>query len=236
MSERPATARARKEMRKDYSLVIFDCDGVLIDSEILSCDVLIEELALEGIVLDRDYVFRNCIGHSFPEVAQKIRQTSGKDLPEDFEARYRASLVSHFDSSLMPTAGVIEILERLRVPFCIATSSGKERAERSLTAAGLSRFDVPVFTASMVERGKPAPDLFLLAAERMGADPGKCLVLEDSIPGITAAKAAGMTVWRFAGGSHFQHGFGRGDPQLADGYLASWDDFFTVFPDLYRAR
>ena len=88
----------------------------------------------------------------------------------------------------------------------------------------------------MVERGKPAPDLFLLAAERMGAQSDQCLVIEDSVPGILAAKAAGMTVWRFSGGSHFQHGFGRDDPPLADGFLASWDDFFATFPHLYRAR
>ena len=74
-----------------HSLVIFDCDGVLIDSEILSCDVLIEELGREGIAIDRDYVFRNCIGHSFPEVAETIRRSCGKTLPPGFEARYRAS-------------------------------------------------------------------------------------------------------------------------------------------------
>jgi HAD superfamily hydrolase (TIGR01509 family) len=218
-----------------HELVIFDCDGVLVDSEILSCDVLIEELAREGIAVDREYVFRNYIGHSFSQVAQQIRRSSGRDLPEVFEARYRASLLGHFESSLVPTHGVIDILERLPVPFCIATSSGKERAERSLAAAGLSRFEAPVFTASMVEHGKPEPDLFLLAADRMGVNPGKCLVIEDSVPGIMAAKAAGMAVWRFSGGSHFRHGFGEGDPQLADGSLLTWSDFFTVFPHLYRA-
>jgi len=219
-----------------HSLVIFDCDGVLIDSEILSCDVLIEELAREGIAIDDDYVFRNCIGHSFPEVAEKIRASTGRALPSEFEARYRVSLVGHFDSSLKPTAGIISVLTRLATPFCIATSSSKERAERSLAAAGLDRFNAPVFTASMVSRGKPAPDLFLLAAERMGFTPAECLVIEDSVPGILAAKAAGMAVWQFSGGSHFQHGFGKDDPLRADGSLTSWDDFFAAFPHLYRAR
>jgi HAD superfamily hydrolase (TIGR01509 family) len=218
-----------------HGLVIFDCDGVLIDSEILSCDVLIEELGREGVAVDREYVFRNCIGHSFPAVAEKIRRSSGKRLSEGFEARYRASLVSHFDSSLAPTRGAADTLRRLNTPFCIATSSGKERAERSLAAAGLSHFNAPMFTASMVARGKPAPDLFLLAANRMGIAPEECLVIEDSVPGILAARAAGMPVWRFSGGSHFQQGFGRGDPQIADGCLSSWDDFFTIFPHLYRA-
>ena len=218
-----------------HSLVIFDCDGVLIDSETISCDVLIAELGREGITVDRDYVFRNCVGHSFPEVAEKLRLASGKQLPDGFEARYRACLVMEFDTSLKPTAGVIDILARLGAPFCVATSSSKERAEHSLATAGLLHFNAPVFTASMVGRGKPAPDLFLLAAEQMRVPPSKCLVIEDSIPGVLAARAAGMTVWRFSGGSHFQLGFGRDDPPMADGYLSSWDDFFAVFPHLCRA-
>jgi HAD superfamily hydrolase (TIGR01509 family) len=218
-----------------HSLVIFDCDGVLIDSEIISCDMLITELGREGVAVDRDYVFRNCIGHSFPEVAEMIRLMTGKSIADGFEARYRASLIDQFDLSLKPTPGVVDILDRLATPFCIATSSSKERAERSLAAAGLLRFNAPVFTASMVARGKPAPDLFLLAAERMRAQPETCLVIEDSLPGILAAKAAGMPVWRFSGGSHFRHGFGQDDPQIADGYLPSWDGFFAVFPHLYRA-
>jgi HAD superfamily hydrolase (TIGR01509 family) len=219
----------------DHSLVIFDCDGVLIDSEILSCDVLIDELVREGIALDRDYIFRNCIGHSFADVADKIRLSTGRPLPNGFEARYRAALVDEFDASLKPTAGIFEVLAGLNVPFCVATSSSRERAERSLAAAGFANFDAPIFTASMVARGKPAPDLFLLAAERMQITPANCLVIEDSLPGILAARAAGMAVWRFAGATHFQLGFGRDDPPTADGCIASWEEFFTVFPHLYRA-
>jgi HAD superfamily hydrolase (TIGR01509 family) len=217
-----------------HALVIFDCDGVLIDSEIISCDMLIRELGREGIAVDRDYIFRNCIGHSFPEVVEQIHRATGKALAGDFEARYRAALLDEFDLSLRPTPGALGILDRLAIPFCIATSSSKERAGHSLAAAGLSRFNAEVFTASMVARGKPAPDLFLLAAEKMGAAPGSCLVIEDSLAGIMAARAAGMPVWRFSGGSHFRYGFGQDDPQIADGSLASWDDFFAYFPHLYR--
>src|SRR5205823_1912825 len=109
--------------------------------EIVSCDVLIAELGREGIVIDRDYVFRNCIGHSFPEVAEKIRLASGKLLPDGFERRYRTTLVGEFDLSLKAIPGVIEVLARLDTPFCIATSSSKERAQHSLAAAGLSQFN-----------------------------------------------------------------------------------------------
>jgi beta-phosphoglucomutase-like phosphatase (HAD superfamily) len=100
--------------------------------------------------------------------------------------------------------------------------------ERSLLTAGLSGLGAPVFSASMVSRGKPAPDLFLLAAKEMGVEPQECLVIEDSVPGIRAARAAGMTVWRFTGGSHFKLGFGQGDPALADAELASWDEFTAL--------
>jgi HAD superfamily hydrolase (TIGR01509 family) len=219
-----------------HSLVIFDCDGVLIDSEILACDVLIEELEREGVAVSRDYVFRNFIGHSFPVVAERVRELSGRNLAGGFETRYRASLCSAFDLSLKPTSGVIRILEKLGRPYCVATSSGVERAARSLAAAGLSHLARPLFTASMVAHGKPAPDLFLFAAEKMRVEPRECLVVEDSIPGIQAARAAGMAVWRFLGGSHFRFGFGKDDPPIADGSLASWDEFFTVFPHLYRRR
>jgi HAD superfamily hydrolase (TIGR01509 family) len=219
-----------------YGLVIFDCDGVLIDSEALSCEVLIEELAREGIPLDREYVFKECIGHSFPAVAQKIEASFGRAIPEDFEARYRETLLRRFEGALQPTPGVTNVLENLAVPYCIATSSGKERAERSLAAAGFGELAVPLFTVSMVARGKPAPDLFLFAAAQMGVSPSSCLVFEDSPAGIAAARAAGMEVWRYRGGGHFSLGFGKGDRDDAHGHLSSWTDFFSAFPHLQRLR
>lgn len=124
--------------------------------------------------------------------------------------------------------GVEAMFGTLDVPFCIATGSSTERAERSLAAAGLASLNAPVFSASMVERGKPAPDLFLLAAERMGFPPQHCLVVEDSLPGILAARAAGMAVWRFTGGSHFRMGFGAEDPSIADAEFSRWDEFIAL--------
>jgi beta-phosphoglucomutase-like phosphatase (HAD superfamily) len=120
------------------------------------------------------------------------------------------------------------MLGTLRIPFCVATSSSGERVERSLAVAGLSGIGAPVFTASMVGRGKPAPDLFLFAADRMGVPPRQCLVVEDSIPGILAARAAEMAVWRFTGGSHFKMGFGANEPPLADAEFSQWDEFITL--------
>ena len=211
-----------------YGLIIFDCDGVLIDSEILSCDALIASLAEHDIHIDRQFVFAHCIGHSFPTVLEEISRLSGRRLPKRLELTYRSTLLKSFEKDLMPIAGVEEMLAALAIPYCIATSSGQERAERSLMAAGLSGLGAPIFTASMVSHGKPAPDLFLHAARSTGVAPGKCLVVEDSMPGILAARAAGMAVLRFTGGSHFKAGFGQGEPSLADAELDSWKDFAAL--------
>ncbi|OWY10616.1 hydrolase [Thioclava sp. F42-5] len=184
-------------------LVIFDCDGVLIDSEIISAQMLIDELATLQVNIDLDYVARHFLGRSYPTVMKQIRSEFGLDLPEEFEAQYRARLLDAFERDLRVTQGVANVLEALDVPWCVATSSSLPRAERSLEIAGLrDRVGDRLFTASEVAHGKPAPDLFLHAAEKMGASPARTLVIEDSLNGIRAGLAAGMEVWRFTGGSH----------------------------------
>ena len=188
-----------------FDLIIFDCDGVLIDSEIISAQMLIAELALNGVTIDLDYVARHFLGRSYPTVLKQVRLEFGLDLPADFETRYRERLLAAFEREMTVMPGVTEVLDRLALPWCVATSSSRPRAERSLEIADLSqRVGRRLYTASQVERGKPAPDLFWLAARQMGTDPGRCLVIEDSLNGIRAGLAAGMTVWRFTGGSHLR--------------------------------
>jgi HAD superfamily hydrolase (TIGR01509 family) len=194
----------------------------------LSCDALIAALAEFGVSVDRDFIFRECIGHSFPEVVAKISGLNSRRLPNSFAETYRSALFASFEKFLRPMAGAEAMLAALGIPFCVATSSSAERVERSLAAAGLSGLGVPIFSASMVDRGKPAPDLFLLAAKRIGVSPRHCLVVEDSLPGIRAARAADMVVWRFTGGSHYKMGFGANEPSLADAELAHWDEFITL--------
>lgn len=184
-------------------LIIFDCDGVLIDSEIISARMLVDELDRLGVRIDLPYVARHFLGRSYPTVMATIRREFGLDLPPDFEDRYRTRLLEAFQRDLTIMPGVAEVLTRLDLPFCVATSSSPRRAEMSLRLVGL--WDLcgdRLFTASQVARGKPEPDLFLFAADRMGAAPGRCLVIEDSLTGIRAARAAGMEIWRFTGGSH----------------------------------
>ncbi len=217
------------------ALVIFDCDGVLIDSESLSTAVLVDMLRARGIAIDRDHVLAHFIGHPYPVVAGKIAALSGAPLPEGFEQEYRAALLARFEAELKPVPGIEAVLDALAVPFCAATSSAPERVRRSLAIAGLAaRFGARVYTVSMVARVKPAPDLFLLAAARMGVAPEACLVIEDSPLGIAAARAAGMRVWQFSGGSHFAATRWR-EPGLApDRVFADMAEFFAPAPELRR--
>ena len=222
-----------------FDLVIFDCDGVLIDSEIISARMLIEELGQLGVTIDLGYVARHFLGRSYPTVMAQIRHEFRLDLPADFEDRYRDRLLDAFRRDLRIMPGILEVLDHLAVPFCVATSSSPRRVEMSLRLTGLADlFGDRVFTASQVARGKPAPDLFLLAAERMGHAPGRALVIEDSLTGVRAALAAGMTVWRFVGGSHFTAaGLGPDAPPDARPHrqFDAFADFYHSAPSLRRA-
>jgi HAD superfamily hydrolase (TIGR01509 family) len=184
-------------------LLILDCDGVLIDSEVISADTLIELLGDFGAEIDRGFVRQHYLGRSFPTVKGHAQQYFGLSLPDSFEAQYRARLLARFETDLRLMEGVEEMLDALRIPFCVATSSSPMRVARSLQLTGVfKRFEGRIFTASEVARGKPAPDLFFHAASRLGVAPEACLVVEDSSVGLQAALSAGMqTVW-FTGGSH----------------------------------
>ena len=218
-------------MGSQFDLVILDCDGVLIDSEIISLSMLISELGLRGVHVDLDYVSRNFLGRSYPTVMQTIRDAFGLDLPPEFEAQYRDRLLAAFETELKVMPGVRAALDGLALPRCVATSSSPKRAEMSLRLTGLEDLIGPrLFTASMVERGKPAPDLFLHAARTCGADPARCLVIEDSLTGIRAGLAAGMTVWRFIGGSHMA---GRQLSQPEDATPHRVFNDFNTFLDLH---
>ena len=215
-------------------MVIFDCDGVLIDSEVISAQMLIAELAARGVAIDRAFVTRHFLGRSYPVVLAEIRARFGVDLPPSFEADYRARLLAAFEERLRVMPGAAEALAAMRLPWCVATSSSPARAKRSLQIAGLDRLvQDRLFTVAEVRQGKPAPDLFLHAAARMGVAPAACLVIEDSLNGIRAARAGGMEVWRFTGGSHLQ-GLDLADPDDArpDRSIASFAEMFHLAPDL----
>jgi FGGY-family pentulose kinase/HAD superfamily hydrolase (TIGR01509 family) len=187
-------------------LVIFDCDGVLVDSEPLAMRVLIAAIAAQGVVIEPADALRNYLGRSLASISKSLNQSHGMPLGEAALESMRSDLFALYRKELKATVGLVEALdglEKLGIPFCVASSSGLERIRISLELTGLiDRFEPHIFSASMVEHGKPAPDLFLHAAEAMGVAPEHCLVIEDSPAGITAAKAAGMAVFSYVGGSH----------------------------------
>ena len=186
-------------------LIIFDCDGVLIDSEIISARMLIAELAEMGVIIDLAYVSQHFLGRSYPTVMKVIKHDFGVNLTPEFEEAYRTRLLAAFEVGLKPIPHVHALLTALKSPWCVATSSSPKRAVQSLTITGLRDLvGDKLFTASEVPNGKPAPDLFFHTAARMGATPARCLVIEDSLNGIKAGRAAGMPVWRFIGASHLQ--------------------------------
>jgi HAD superfamily hydrolase (TIGR01509 family) len=190
-------------------LVIFDCDGVLVDSELLSCRSLTEALAEQGIEIEVENALDLFTGRNVAAVQQHYHAL-GLGLPNDFAVRLARRVRKAFSNALSPIDGVAAVLERLRVPLCVASSSDLERVRFALEVTGLARyFGERLYTSQMVEHGKPAPDLFLHAAAAMGADPRRTLVIEDSVSGVTAARAAGMTVWGFVGGSHYASRDGR---------------------------
>ena len=227
---------------KAFDLVIFDCDGVLIDSEIISARMLVQELARLGVRIDLAYVARHFLGRSYPTVMATIRQDFGLDLPPSFEEDYRERLLEGFRRGLRIMPGVTGVLDALGVPWCVATSSSPRRVAMSLALTGLTeRVGGRLYTASQVRNGKPAPDLFLFAAAQMGADPARSLVIEDSLTGLCAAQAAGMAVWQFTGGSHFRVGGTAPDPLAVplpdpppDRRFDDFADFFTPAPALRR--
>ncbi len=217
-----------------FDLVIFDCDGVLIDSEIISAQMLVDELAGLGVRIDLPYVAQHFLGRSYPTVMAQIRREFGLDLPPEFEDQYRGRLMAAFEVGLKVMPGIAAVLEGLALPWCVATSSSPMRAARSLQIAGLAGMvGDGLYTATMVARGKPAPDLFLHVAAHRGVDPGRCLVIEDSLNGVRAGRAAGMVVWRFTGGSHLAGlSLDAPDDARATLHFNSFADFFDLDPAL----
>src|SRR6202158_1906345 len=199
----------RRNAMTEPDLIIFDCDGVLVDSEVLSCRCLSEVLAGYGIHLGLDQALDLFLGRSTTAVLDHY-QALGRSIPEQFSIELRAGVRAAVLSALCPIEGVSSVLEGLQIPHSVASSSDFDRVSFSLSLTGLApHFDSRLYTSQMVERGKPAPDLFLYAAERMQADPRRTLVIEHSISGVRAGKAAGMTVWGFVGGSHYQSRDGK---------------------------
>lgn len=185
------------------TLLIFDCDGVLVDSEVIAFEVLAHMLATLGKPLSLEECRRRFIGRRTPEVLAEIEQELGHPIPEDIGARMKALLFARFRRELRPVTGVKQALAHVPPPICVASSSAPDRISISLAVTGLAAFfGDHVFSAEQVAHGKPAPDLFLFAARAMGVAPTDSIVIEDSPAGVQAGRRAGMGIIGFAGASH----------------------------------
>ncbi len=184
-------------------LIIFDCVGVLVDSEVISCRAHAETLTRHGYPITAEQVADRFLGRSMRQAMLEVEAELGRRLPDDFHTQVYAEIFRLFAVSLQATPHIDEALTAITLPKCVASSGPPEKISASLNRVGLyDRFGPHIFSAVQVPNGKPALDLFLFAAEKMKTRPERCLVIEDSISGITAARAAGMTVLGFYGGSH----------------------------------
>ncbi|MFI6039670.1 HAD family hydrolase [Streptomyces sp. NPDC051315] len=186
----------------DYDLVIFDNDGVLVDSEPISNRLLAAYLTEVGHPTTYEDSIRDYMGSAMHRIHELVLERTGQRLPVDFDDVFHARVFAAFEQELVAVAGVAGVLEKLaadRVPYCVASSGSHERIRVGHRTTGLDRWfdEGRIFSSQDVGRGKPAPDLFLYAAERMGVAPERCVVVEDSPLGVQAAVAAGMDVYGF---------------------------------------
>jgi len=182
-------------------LVIFDCDGVLVDSERLAVEVDKELLAELGWEVTADDIVERFVGRSDEFFIAEVERHLGRPLPPGWHEASTLRLHQAFRESLQPVDGIIEAIDRIVLPACVASSGTHDKMRFTLGLTGLlPRFEGRLFSATEVSRGKPAPDLFLHAARSMGREPHECVVVEDSVPGVVAARAAGMSVVAYAGG------------------------------------
>ena len=213
-----------------FDLIIFDCDGVLVDSEVISCRAHAETLTRHGYPITPDQVLRRFLGVSDREARLMIEAEIGRKLPDDFEAQVKHATLRFYQGDLQAIANVGDAIAAIDLPRCVASSGTPEKIRHGLTCAGLFDLLSPhIFSATQVDRGKPAPDLFLFAAEQMKVTPGRCVVIEDSVPGVVGACAAGMVVLGFFGGSHCTPG--HAELLHAAGAALTFDDMRQL-PDL----
>ena len=215
-------------------LVIFDCDGVLIDSEPLASRSMSEVLVEFGISMPVEQINAELVGISLQGVTEYVWDRFGVELEADFWEAHLRKTLDLFSAELKPIDYVPEMLDQVPDPKCVASSGRMARLRPALEMTNLvQRFDPHIYNSEMVERAKPAPDLFLHVAEKMGFHPADCLVIEDSKVGVTAAVAAGMEVIGFTGGSHTRSG--HGEMLVATGAGLIFEDMREL-PGILRAR
>jgi beta-phosphoglucomutase-like phosphatase (HAD superfamily) len=219
----------------DFDAIIFDCDGVLVDSETLALDIELEELAGLGLHYDRAAYCARFMGMNNKDFyaaldADRVERV-GENLPESFITAQRERMLAACRDRLEEVAGAGRAARACTPKKAVASSSGSTLLRIKLEATGLWEIFAPhVYGGDMVNRGKPAPDIFLLAAKGLGVDPLRCVVIEDTENGVRAACAAGMTAWAFTGGGHMsEEDAGRLTAAGARRAFSSWDELHALF-------
>lgn len=185
-----------------FDLVIFDCDGVVVDSEVITTQVLIEMTAELGLIFDEGKVFKTFIGRSNKSCEEALEKELGYRPPEDFFQDFHNRVFARYETDLKEVKGIralLEHLQKIEIPYCLASSGDFAKIRKGLSTCDLlDYFEGRIYSAQEVKQGKPAPDLFLYAANSMNTPPDNCLVIEDSKPGVLAGKTARMDVIGFA--------------------------------------
>lgn len=206
---------------------------MLVDSEPLSARILMQLMQEQGLPITDEIFRRDFLGRSFVTASQRYELRSAVQFPPDFSAQYRSRLLAEMKGNLHAMPGVENVLRSLQIPFCLATGSSPPRLAVSMVESRLQPFfEGRSFTASDVAHGKPAPDLMLYAAMKMGVQPHACLVIEDSEMGLRAAAAANMEAWRFTGGGHLRNGDSLPDDVSFQRGLDSMPAVLDAFRDL----
>jgi len=194
----------------NFDVIIFDCDGVLVDSEVISCRAHAETLTRHGYPITSEQVFHRFLGRSTRQANMEVEAELGRALPDDFHLQLQDELFRTFEADLEAVPHIHTALDRIDHAVCVASSGSQQRMRVTLGRTMLyDRFAPNIFSASQVDNGKPAPDLFLFAAEQMNVPPERCIVIEDSVAGVIGGRAAGMPVIGFHGGSHCRPGYGE---------------------------
>ncbi len=188
-----------RETNHKHHLVIFDCDGVLVDSDRISLRIQAEQMSALGLQTSYEDCVRDFLGLGMPATLRILSERLGEPVPERWAADLDAEVRDAFKRELTPIPGIVTALDSIELPTCVASSGSHDKMRLTLGITALvDRFEGRIFSADEVQRGKPAPDLFLHAAARMSTSPERCIVIEDSPFGVTAAKAAGMRALGFA--------------------------------------
>ncbi|WP_426429454.1 HAD family hydrolase [Winogradskyella sp. HB-48] len=188
-----------KPKSKKYKCIIFDCDGVLVDSEPISNQVMVDLANQLGAYIDLEYAYMHFKGNSFNECANKISKLITQELPNDFEEQYRKESFKRFKNEIKPIDGVKDVLRDLTIPFCVASSGPMNKIKLNLELTGLSSFfqEKTIFSCYTIGKWKPDPAVFLWASRAMGFTIDECLVIEDSSIGIEAAVKGGFDVFGY---------------------------------------